>query len=96
VVSDHEAWVGSDLEKAAWMEFGTSRVPPRSFLISAAQSSEDKIVRLAAATFIAALSGHGHAAHDIHTMLRLLHRAGHALKELGEDLLGDDEDEKKR
>jgi HK97 gp10 family phage protein len=95
-VNGNEGWVGSDLDKAAWMEFGTSRVPPRPFLGPAVYASEDKIRRLAAAGFIAALSGHGHNAHDLHTMLRLLHKADRALHELARDLLEDDEEEKKR
>ena len=55
-----EGAVGSDLERAVWQELGTSRIPPRSFLVSSAISSEDKIRRMAAATTVAALSGFGH------------------------------------
>ena len=84
--------MGSDLDVAVWQELGTSRIPPRSFLVSSAISSEDKIHRMAAATTIGALSGYGHNASDVREILHLLHRAGHALKELGEDLLGDDEE----
>jgi hypothetical protein len=91
-----EGSVGSDLEIAVYQELGTSRIPPRSFLASSAIASEDKIRRMAAATTIAALSGYGHGARDVREMLHLLHRAGHALKELGEDLLGDDEDSEER
>jgi hypothetical protein len=92
VVHGLEGAVGSDLDRAVWQELGTSRIPPRSFLVSSAISSEDKIRRMAAATTIAALSGFGHTARDVREMLHLLHQAGHALKELGEDLLGHDED----
>jgi phage gpG-like protein len=92
-VHGNQGWVGSDLEIAVYQELGTSRgLPPRSFLVSSAISSEDKIRRLAAATTIAALSGFGHNAHSVR---EILHLAGHVLrefKELGEDLLGDDED----
>ena len=87
-----EGCVGSDLNKALYLEMGTSRMPPRSFLRSSAIVSEDKIRRMATATVVAALSGHGRHAHDVREMLHLLHRAGHALKELGEDLLDDDGD----
>jgi hypothetical protein len=86
-----EGAVGSDLDIAVYQELGTSRIPPRSFLVSSAISSQDKIHRMAAATTISALSGFGHGARDVREMLHLLHQAGHALKELGEDLLGDDE-----
>ena len=92
-VHGNEGWVGSDLDIAVYQELGTSRIPPRSFLVSAAIASEDKIHRMAAATAIAALSGYGRNAHSVREMLHLLHRAGHALKELGEDLLDDDEDD---
>jgi phage gpG-like protein len=91
-VHGNQGWVGSDLEIAVYQELGTSRIPPRSFLVSSAISSEDKIHRMAAATTIAAFSGFGGNARDVREMLHLLHRAGHALKELGEDLLDDDED----
>jgi hypothetical protein len=82
-----EGAVGSDLDRAVWQELGTSRIPPRSFLVSSAIASEEKIHRMAAATTIAALSGFGHGARDVREMLHLLHQAGHALYELGEDLL---------
>lgn len=31
----NEGHVGSNLDKAVWMEFGTSKIPPRSFLAAA-------------------------------------------------------------
>jgi hypothetical protein len=87
-----EGAVGSDLDIAVYQELGTSRIPPRSFLVSSAISSEDKIRRMAAATTIAALSGFGHNARDVREMLHLLREAGHALYELGEDILNPEED----
>jgi hypothetical protein len=87
-----EGAVGSDLDIAVYQELGTSRIPPRSFLVSSAIASEDRIHRMAAATTVAALSGFGHHVRDVREMLHLLREAGHALKELGEDLLGDDEE----
>lgn len=88
-----EGCVGSDSDVAVFQELGTSRIPPRSFLQSAAIASEDKIHRMAAATAVGALSGFDHNASDVREILHLLHRAGHALKELGEDLFDDDEDD---
>ncbi len=32
VISDTEAWVGSENDKAVWHELGTAHVPPRLFL----------------------------------------------------------------
>jgi hypothetical protein len=87
-----EGAVGSDLDRALYLEMGTARMPPRSYLRSSAIASEDKIRRMATAAVVAALSGHGRHAHDLREMLHLLHRAGHALKELGEDLMGNDDE----
>jgi hypothetical protein len=87
-----EGAVGSDLDKAVWQELGTSRIPPRSFLVSSAIASEDRIHRMAAATTIAALSGFGHGARDVREMMHLLREAGHALYELGEDILNPEDD----
>ena len=84
---------GSNSEIAVFQELGTSRIPPRSFLISSAIASEDKIHRMVGASAVAALSGYGRHACDVRELLHLLHRAGHALAELGHDLLDDDEDE---
>jgi hypothetical protein len=95
-VDGNHGWVGSDLEIAVYQELGTSRIPPRSFLVSSAISSEDKIHRMAAATTIAALSGYGRHASEIREIVHLLHRAGHAFKKLVEDLLDDDEDDRGR
>lgn len=95
VVRGNEGCVGSDNPKAVWHELGTSRIPPRSFLVGAAIVSEDKIRRMATATVVAALSGHGRHAHDVREMIHLLHRAGHALKDLGEDLTSDDDGDNK-
>jgi hypothetical protein len=92
VVHGNEGAVGSNSEIAVYQELGTNKIPPRSFLVSSAISSEDKIHRMAAATTIAAFSGFGGHAREVREMLHLLHRAGHALKELGEDLLDDDDE----
>jgi hypothetical protein len=91
-VHGNEGAVGSDLDRAVWQELGTSRIPPRSFLVSSAIASEDRIHRMAAATTISALSGFGHGARDVREMLHLLHQAGHALYELGEDLLNPEDE----
>ncbi len=92
VVHGNEGCVGSDLDVAVYQELGTSSIPPRSFLVSSAISSEDKIHRMAAATTVAALSGYGRNARDVREILHLLHQAGHALKELGEDLVDSDDE----
>ena len=86
--------VGSDLDIAYWQELGTKHIPPRSFLVSSAIASEDRIHRMATATTIAAFSGYGRHAGEAREIIELFHRAGHALRELGEDLLDPDEDER--
>jgi hypothetical protein len=91
-VHGNEGCVGTDNKAAPFLEFGTSKMPPRSFLVSSAISSEPKIHRLAAATTLAALAGHGRNAHSAREMIRLLREAGHELKELFDDLLDDDEE----
>jgi hypothetical protein len=95
VVHGDEGCVGSNSDVAVFQELGTSRIPPRSFLVSAAISNEDKIHRRAGASAVAALSGYGRHASDVRELLHLLHSAGHALAELGHDLLDDDEDERR-
>ena len=48
---------------------------------------------MAGAAAVAALSGHGRYVSEIRELLHALHRAGHALKEAGEEWTKD-EDEK--
>lgn len=43
----NEGPVGSNLDRAVWMEFGTSRIPPRPFLSMAAQDQEKAIHTMA-------------------------------------------------
>jgi hypothetical protein len=92
-VHGNEGCVGSNLDIAVYQELGTSRIPPRSFLVSSAIASEDKIHRMAGAAAVGALSGYGRHAAEVREVLHLLHSAGHALAELGHDLLDDDEEE---
>jgi hypothetical protein len=57
VVHGNEGAVGSNSEIAVYQELGTSHIPPRSFLVSSAIASEDRIHRMAGAAAVAALSG---------------------------------------
>jgi hypothetical protein len=75
VVHGNEGCVGSKSDIAVYQELGTSRIPPRSFLASAAISSEDKIHRMVGASAVAALSGYGRHARDVRELLHLLHSA---------------------
>jgi hypothetical protein len=91
------ASVGSDDPHLLWFELGTSRQPPRSVLVAAAQSVEGRIHKMAARATIAVLEGRGlHGSSEFEELLHLLGEAGHALKELGEDLVDDDEGKETR
>ncbi len=96
IVSDREALIGSDSPIAPIQEFGSSRIPPRSFLLSAALSSAPKIQKLAAAATIGALAGHGKGVRELHELMRMLHHLGHELRELADDLLNDDDAEESK
>jgi len=48
--------VGSDLDKALWFEYGTSRQPPRPWLTRACIEMEPIVVRMAGATVTAFLA----------------------------------------
>jgi hypothetical protein len=51
--------VGSNSEIAEWMELGTSRAPPRSFLGSAAVENADKVVAIVGEEVTLTLAGEG-------------------------------------
>jgi phage gpG-like protein len=83
VLSDHEAAVGSNNDKAVWHELGTRTIPPRSFLAGAAAEKApevSKVIGLAVASAIAsrnvdvaiaklAIDAVKHLAHDIREMI---------------------------
>ena len=52
------AWVGSNEDNAVWQEFGTDRIPPRSFIRLAGVESEDAIHEITTATVGRAFAGH--------------------------------------
>jgi len=83
-VSGLEGAVGSDSEIPVFQALGTSRIPPRSFLVSSAMASEDKIHRMAAAATIGALSGYGrHAKVRAHLDRALSHLQEGLAEDLG-------------
>lgn len=91
-VRGNEGAVGSNDPVAVYQELGTSRIPPRSFLVSSAIASEHRIHRMAAAATIAALSGHARNARSVGELMHAIHRAGHALGELVHGIMDDAED----
>lgn len=54
-VDRDEAHVGSNMDEAVWQELGTSRIPPRSFLMGTALQRESEIKHLLGAKAVAAL-----------------------------------------
>jgi phage gpG-like protein len=88
---DQEGYVGTNDPKGRWQEFGTSRIPPRSFLGAAAIQMECEIDKMAeravADAFDMGVFGE---------VLRGLKESGHKLRETAEDfnemLQGGDDD----
>jgi hypothetical protein len=98
--SGNEGHVGSNLDKAVWMEFGTSRVPARSFLAAAAAQQEELIHKMAERAVVAVVLGKGLASAEMRELLHLLHalrHAGHIAGEAMDTVLdGPDDNEKNR
>lgn len=58
VVDGHEAYVGSNDDKAVWQELGTSKgIPPRSFLGGAAVRKSKEVSEVIGREMVAALIG---------------------------------------
>ena len=97
--SGNEGHVGSDLDKAVWIELGTARMSPHSFLAGAAMAMEEKIHKMAARAVVACIAGRGlhssEMAELIH-FLHTLHHVGHAVGEAVDTVLDGPEDEKRR
>jgi phage gpG-like protein len=56
IVDGHDAYVGSNNDKAVWQELGTSRgIPPRSFLGGAAVRKSPEVRDIIGATVVATL-----------------------------------------
>ena len=70
-----EGAVGSNSPIAVYQELGTSRIPPRSFLVSSAISMEEKIHRMAGRAVVAVLAGRGLHSSEFGELLELLHMA---------------------
>jgi hypothetical protein len=54
------------------------------------------MVKMAGAAVVACLEGRGRNASEIRELFHALHQAGHALKELGEDLVDSDDESERR
>jgi hypothetical protein len=96
-----EASIGSNDPHLLWFEIGSSRQPPRSVLVAAAQSVEDRIHRMAARATIAVLEGRGLHSSEFSELLELLHMLKDAAEYTKEQLVdpilhGNDENEGSR
>jgi hypothetical protein len=95
-----EGHVGSNDPKAVWNELGTSRAPPRSFLVGAAQTLEGEIHKMAARAAIAVMAGRGLHSAEMRELLHVLHLikdTAHKVKEeLVDPLLEGDEHGQRR
>jgi phage gpG-like protein len=97
--SAHEGHVGSNLDKAVWMELGTSKIPPRSFLAAAAMQQEELIHKMAAKAVVACIAGKGLASAEMRELLEFLHaikHAGHVAGEALDTFVSGPDDEKNR
>jgi phage gpG-like protein len=56
-VGPNSVGIGTNVEKAVWFELGTSRQPPRSFLVGAVQHKTAEIQRAVGGGIAAALGG---------------------------------------
>jgi hypothetical protein len=74
--------VGSDSDKAVWMELGTRAIPPRSFLVGAAQHQERAIQLMAGKVVVAIIGGGGGS--ELDDFIHILKIAKHALHEVAE------------
>jgi phage gpG-like protein len=94
--SGHVGHVGSNLDKAVWMELGTSKIPPRSFLAAAAMQQEELIHKMAVKAVRAVMRGEGLHSSELGELLHVLKHVGPALKEAADTLLEPDDNEKNR
>ncbi|WP_294540011.1 hypothetical protein [uncultured Rhodoblastus sp.] len=89
--SGNEGYVGTDDPVAKYHEFGTSRIPARSFLAGSAIMMEAKIHEMAAKAVRAVLAGGGILSGEMRELLHLLHEVKHLATEAFEAVAPEDE-----
>jgi phage gpG-like protein len=92
----NKGYVGSDLDKAVWMEFGTSKIPPRSFLAAAAAQQEELIHKMAAKAVHAVIRGEGLHGSEMLELLHFLKHVGHEVGEAVDKFLDGPDDQERR
>jgi phage gpG-like protein len=88
--------VGSNLDKAVWHEFGTSRIPPRPFLGAAAAQQEELIYKMAGKAVHAVLRGEALHGSEMLELLHVLKHVGHAVGEAVDKFLDGPDDQENR
>jgi HK97 gp10 family phage protein len=84
-----DAYVGTNDPIAKYHEFGTSRIPARSFLGGALMQQEKKIHAMMERTLGATFGGPHYR--ELHELFHALHMAYESGKELGESVVDEDE-----
>jgi hypothetical protein len=96
VIDSSHGEVGSDLDRALWMECGTSRgAPPRPFLSLAAHQEGPAVAKMVAKTMGASIAAGlaGSRVRDFFEIARLAGEALHSIRETASDLVTPDEDQ---
>jgi phage gpG-like protein len=89
----NEGFVGSNNDKAVWHELGTTKIPPRPFLMGAAMRMEAEIHAMAAKAVMAVMAGKGLNTSELSELVHLLRHVGHAVKGAADKFLDGPDDE---
>jgi HK97 gp10 family phage protein len=87
-------YVGSNHPHAIYNELGTAKIPPRSFLGGASRAKEHEVQQAMGRMVEAAFVQGGPNHREMREALHMLLRAYESVKEAGEELMGDGEDER--
>ena len=85
-------YVGTNDPVAKYHEYGTSRMPPRSFLGASLMAQERAIVEMTGRLFAAALMQGGPNYRELREMVQILRELGREIKKAADEFL-DDNDE---
>jgi hypothetical protein len=91
--------VGSNSDIAVYQELGTSRIPPRPFLMGAAMAMEPKIHALFKRAVVACIAGKGLHSSEMAELLHFMHmvkHVGHIAGEALDTIVSGPDDEKNR
>jgi phage gpG-like protein len=85
-------YVGTNDPVAKYHEYGTSRMPPRSFLGASMMAQERAIVEMTGHLFAAAMQG-GPNFREMREMVSMLRELGRELKKVADEFLDTDDEE---